>query len=521
MEAVPMSMKTLGDGRIEFVVHGLGFLQNSKSPELFSFVASSNELLQFCGVARKSQDLLTNYQRALDPERVEREITPFFRIPDNCSPTAIVISLQQTNVCEIAFADTGISPLDPGIHLKTLTLTFKDASVLPRETVIGLARAFLDERLGSDPTASVDSALQSEEEVDTDQANGKEADTPEDEVADGEDEEGEDEEAVEIGHSVLRTLRDRLDSPESLSEEMVKSLREMLKPALIIDGQHRLYGAAGVEEDIPVLVCAMITPTWKEQVFQFIVVNDKATGIPKPFITSLAGMSLTGTELDELRNRLAQANVKLWEVEVMQRLGYDSASPFYKMIEFKVAGADKGLGYQTMKRVGKAWYSPSSSGLYKLMRALYRGQGTGKTTKKALKEKWQSSGNWFDFLCLYWSKLKEKFQGTAAWQPGGNLLTAVVLEMLQADFLKVLDAQATTFWDISAAGPDGPAALNKRIGGLIDDAIHKFKSEHFAREWKRKSLNHKDGRADLADLFRKIREGESTTNHVIYTGKAG
>ena len=74
---------------------------------------------------------------------------------------------------------------------------------------------------------------------------------------------------------------------------MLEALRDMLKPALVIDGQHRLFGAAGVEEDIPLLVCSLVQPSWKEQVFQFIVVNDKAAGIPKPFITSLAGMSLT------------------------------------------------------------------------------------------------------------------------------------------------------------------------------------------------------------------------------------
>ena len=79
---------------------------------------------------------------------------------------------------------------------------------------------------------------------------------------------------------------------------MIDSLRDMLKPALVIDGQHRLFGAAGVEEDIPLLVCSLIQPSWKEQVFQFIIISDKAAGIPKPCITSLAGMSLTGGELD-------------------------------------------------------------------------------------------------------------------------------------------------------------------------------------------------------------------------------
>ena len=79
-----------------------------------------------------------------------------------------------------------------------------------------------------------------------------------------------------------------------LTAEMIENLKEMLMPALVIDGLHRLG------------------PTWKEQVFRFVLVNDKPSGIPKPFITSLAGMSLTSAELVQLRDRLTQAGLKLW-----------------------------------------------------------------------------------------------------------------------------------------------------------------------------------------------------------------
>jgi hypothetical protein len=85
----------------------LRFRQNPLSPEQFAFVASANELIRFCGVARKSHGLLSNYQRAMDKDRVRDEVTPFFKDPHNCSPTAIVVSLQQTNVCEIEFATDG------------------------------------------------------------------------------------------------------------------------------------------------------------------------------------------------------------------------------------------------------------------------------------------------------------------------------------------------------------------------------------------------------------------------------
>jgi hypothetical protein len=521
-----MALTMLDDGSLQFEVHGLRFRQNPMSPELFAFVASSNDLLRFCGVARKSHDLLSNYQRALDEKRVEAEVTPFFRVPENCSPTAIVISLQQTNVCEISFTALDAAPfLDKGITITTLQLRFRDTAAFSRQILLDTAKSFLDSRLLSDqPPRDVDSGADSDGEEDAQicasDEDGASADSADDED-NGNAGSEEDEETVEIGQSILRALRERLDNPDEVSDELIASLHEMLKPALIIDGQHRLYGAAGVEESIPLLVCTMIKPSWKEQVFQFIVVNDKATGIPKPFITSLAGMSLTAPELDELRTRLAQAGVALWEVEVMQRMGYDTTSPFYNLIEFKVTGSGhKGLGYQTMKRVGKTWYSPTSSGLYKLMTALYVAPGDKKQSKKNLKHKWQSSNDWFEFFGLYWWSIRRQFENTPAWSAEANLLTAVVLEMLQADFLKVLDAQSKTFWECRETDPSKiRTEITRRIEDLVRDATNHFKATHFTRQWKRTSLSHKDGRVDLADLFRKIREDESVANHVIFTGR--
>ena len=371
-----MSISTTQNGKLKFTASGFAYRQNPQSPQLFAFVASSNELLRFCGVARKSEGLLANYQRALDKGRVEKEITPFFQDTSNCSPTAVVISLQSSSVAQIALDP----PPGDGIKISTLTLEFSDTSSLGGAELISLAKKFLDDRLSVD-----------EDEGSSEEDNGDDDDGQEE--VDAEDDE--DSSTIEIGRSMLRSVREQLEDEQSLTPDFRKALRDMLFPALIIDGQHRLYGAAGVEEDIPVLVCALIEPTWREQVFQFIVVNDKAKSISKPFITSLAGMSLTSGELEKLKDRLSQAGIKLWEVDVMQRLGYDSSSPFANRINFKVSSAKKAgskkLGYQTMKRVGKAWYEPGKggAGLYKLMAAIYTPPGGKVSTKKSLREEWQ------------------------------------------------------------------------------------------------------------------------------------
>jgi hypothetical protein len=386
------------------------------------------------------------------------------------------------------------------------------------EQVVALARVFLDARLSTDVDngEELDEAEEDVESLDDDFEDEQETDELTDEEVDND-------EPVEIGKSMLKEIRSRLDEPEKLTDEMIENLREMLMPALVIDGQHRLFGAAGVEEDLPMLVCSLVSPSWKEQVFQFVVVNDKASGIPKPFITSLAGMSLTGVELKELENRLTQAGLKLWEVEVMQRLGYDSRSPFQGKIEFKVSGGNDsdGLGYQTMKRIGKSWHHPRSAGLYTVMEKLYRSASdTKKFSQKALRGKWQTSEDWFDFLCLFWSEFKERFDGTEVWEMHSNLMTAVVLEMLQNDFLLYLDSTKDLVWDFEEDDPEKCRGMVlNQFRKLVKSFADKHKTSFYTKEWKAKSLSHKAGKQALADFFQKIRDGKSLANHPIYTGQ--
>jgi hypothetical protein len=70
------------------------FRQQTGSPIQVAFVAPAGEILDWAGVPRKSDELLTGYQRFCDPNRVNQEIVPFFQNPMNCSPTAIILALR-------------------------------------------------------------------------------------------------------------------------------------------------------------------------------------------------------------------------------------------------------------------------------------------------------------------------------------------------------------------------------------------------------------------------------------------
>lgn len=507
----------------KFVYSGIAFKQNPKAPELFAFVAPADDLVTFCGVARKSEQILTNYQRALDDTRVDQEVKPFFKIPENCTPTAVVISLHETPIASLKFEDV-IDPEGVGLDIKRLTLTLTDPASLTDDEVVTAAKEMLDSRLKSDESslAEIDDSSNF-----SGVSEGEDDEEPQDESGSVSDEEEEDERGddenggkVEIGRSMLREMREKLNDPSQVAP-LIDTLRDMLKPALIIDGQHRIFGAARLEENIPLLVCSLVKPDWKEQVFQFTVINDKAQGIPKPFITSLAGMSLTSGELSDLQTRLSQAGVQLWEVDVMQRLGYDPRSAFFSLIEFKTTGAGSaGLGYQTMKQLGRAWFDPKAQGLVELFRVLYA-QGSKSSSRKALVSQWQKSEDWFKYFCFFWDHFKDKFAATPLWKTHSSFMTAVVLLQLQHSFLRALG----NFVSLTINKIDEPDAkqrallVESQFKDIVAQWGKNFSLKHFPASWGVKSLNHKDGKAKLLDYFDKISVGSSVTNHGILTGK--
>jgi hypothetical protein len=113
---------------LHFEFDGIVFRQNPKAPELFGFVAPAEALIKLCGVARKSERMLTNYQRALDTTRVEREVTPFFQEPQNCSPTAVVLSIHESPTTTITFTD-----VVEGSALKRMTVETDDIDALTED----------------------------------------------------------------------------------------------------------------------------------------------------------------------------------------------------------------------------------------------------------------------------------------------------------------------------------------------------------------------------------------------------
>ncbi len=105
-----------------------------------------------------------------------------------------------------------------------------------------------------------------------------------------------------------------------------------LRPALIVDGQHRLYGISDyVDENIPVLIVSLIEAPVQEQAFQFIVINNKAVKVPAENARSIIA------DLDEeaLQRRLLKANVRYGDkTPFLANVNDLSSSPFQNLLKW-------------------------------------------------------------------------------------------------------------------------------------------------------------------------------------------
>lgn len=102
------------------------------------------------------------------------------------------------------------------------------------------------------------------------------------------------------------------------------------KPALVIDGQHRLKGIAEYSKDMHLNIVAMLGADSDEKAFQFLVINNKASKVSPDHIRAL-----NVNYSDALPERLLTARLAVNEnVTSVQIADTDSESPFKGLIKW-------------------------------------------------------------------------------------------------------------------------------------------------------------------------------------------
>jgi hypothetical protein len=512
---------------------GIAYRQSvmAEAPWTASLVIPAEELLTWAAIPRRTESHLLGFQRAATPARVEAA-KEFFRIPENQSPTALIVGLNPVD--HGRKFEFEIDPEDmtgrPGVRRCKLRIRLQGWVDADLETLAHQVTDNLRARLQSEPDDSDDEGDDETTMDETDafrtkaRLEGFDPGGQTDERASMSDvvehtEEGEDEDdaaddlrtEVELGQSVLGKLAHLLEDPEWVlaHEDLV---RDLAKPATIIDGQHRVLGAAQCERMIPFAVCALIDCSWPEQVFQFTVVNYTATGIPDQFITANAALSLTGSELRGLEIRLVQAGVKVVEYELMRIVNFDDRSAFYDLVNLAERKDSSKIGYKTMVRIANMWHRGKTPVISaSLLPNLYPDiKGNRRTYRRESLSRWQEN-DWGDFFIAFWDAVNAVYgscesheAGHHLWDVGHSQFTiAIVLHELQAAYMENLAAQDSSFFDVDK--DDAAVAKSQLLAKVRNRAETFFGSnlpcEFFAKEWKTKSLSTGAGRIALNDAI--------------------
>lgn len=119
--------------------------------------------------------------------------------------------------------------------------------------------------------------------------------------------------------------------PGILSFNFDPNSNEADRPALIVDGQHRIKGMAAVQENIPIVIAALINAEPQEQAFQFVVINNKAQKVRTDNVKAI----IKNIDEEGLQNRLLEAGVNYgkWPATLGDVDGLEE-SPFYHLLEW-------------------------------------------------------------------------------------------------------------------------------------------------------------------------------------------
>jgi DGQHR domain-containing protein len=117
-----------------------------------------------------------------------------------------------------------------------------------------------------------------------------------------------------------------------LSFQYEEDAPEHLRPALIVDGQHRIFGMSEfVPEDLPVVAVAILNASTIEQAFQFVVINNKATRVPTDNVKAI----IAGLDDQVLSERLLTAGVAYGDISpILRDINDLPESPFQNLLDW-------------------------------------------------------------------------------------------------------------------------------------------------------------------------------------------
>jgi nucleotide-binding universal stress UspA family protein len=234
--------------------------------------------------------------------------------------------------------------------------------------------------------------------------------------------------------------------PDEEVRELIQALEALCRPALVVDGQHRLLGAALAGEPVHLPVVLLPHASWVDQVFQFVLINEAAKKVDTSLLTDIFGNSLTPTEQDDVRARLSASKIDVEARIAAVVADQHPDSPFKGLVKVNLGGvvpASISKGFLTEATIrqlidggrGTAGFRTSDEFYDHVVSPTY-----------ADREAWESwvDGVWRHYWYAFWRAVRDYYNDEATKDGSGllwttynqtNLTKAVTLRVFQQLFL--------------------------------------------------------------------------------------
>ncbi|MBE0470996.1 MAG: hypothetical protein IBX55_15995 [Methyloprofundus sp.] len=554
---------------IKFEYDAIKVQQSKTSKPLILFGANALEIDQWSGIPQKKSFIpgaaeSSGFQRTENKKRI-KSLSAFYLNQENVVQNSLICGLRKVKGARVEFKEQKNSLMG------TLVIEFPDLYNATWKELFGLLRESLETRLNRssevDKTSSEYNKLKLKLNV-----------FPENAVIEGGDEfieeteindEGEDNSAlfeeshindflneVAMRHEILKEFEEDFELENTVMGFDKDSILSFLLPVVLVDGQHRLKGAVEsakvlVEQNddeamqlvdegtdpkninnilmrkyarfLPVSLLLESEP--KEQVFQFVVINQKATPISKSLLGTIISTTLTSEEMESVQSRLEHSGIALDDARAVTWASLNSASPFYNLVNRGIDTGQKGdlLDWNVMGELIKVFRRLSGGKLYhapkldwaRNWKDKYLADSNIVNDSDPVKafEEWSSlKGPWTGVFLEFWHQVKDKlaqvensdrhnFWGNPR---GSNVFNKITLNILAADFFKFLVNRKLKI-DCSSD-----------ISLLVQEWLEDVNLSYFDRDWQLSGIK-KDStgiRARWAKNWNEYRESPTQLPHV-------
>ncbi|WP_298400853.1 hypothetical protein [Janthinobacterium sp.] len=549
--------------------------QGSGAKPVVLFSAPAVEIEAWAGIPQKKQfgssDESLGFQREQNSKRIA-SLKKFFQDPQNVIQNPLLCSTRVNDPQQINFvaSKNGVFGNSQFGHIEIQVEKFEELSF---QTILQRVKGYLEQRvpelLGKSPSKRLVLALTERARL---AGHINESTTNTRDIAEAIDETLPDSENSEVGavlfeeshiYDFWEEIAARLDIASKIPDPIMgedfigfsrEALSSYLCPVVLVDGQHRLRGAIAaaydrlqsedlqfkIEErissgDLPdvveselllqesrhLTISLLLTDDPAEQVFQFVVVNQKATPIGRALLGTIVSTTLSNDELGRVATRLKNAAIELEESQAITYLARHSDSPFCGLVERGMATDQKdALQWNVFASIINIFKDLSGGRLFhqkndyadvwrkKFLDSSPISDNYEDAGCKTRMEYWSKlDGPWRSVFIQFFTKIRDKFGNTTDpdkpnfWGKSrqSNLFNKISLTILAADFFEYLVTRKQT---ISSA---------HEISGFVDDWLEGVNSSYFDKDWQLSGIK-KDNpgiRKQWASLWAEYRKDPS------------